>query len=78
MKDAYNKGELKVLKETAEVRWLTTPNKSEYSGSMRDTALVNVKKYTRNVDLHTQDAFIGSFGKIWKTVLDEINKALKK
>ena len=78
MKTALANNQLRVLKETAEVMWLTTPMKSLNSGSMRTTALNNVMKYTYNKDLHTHDDFKGTFTSIWELVLDEINTALKK
>lgn len=78
MRQALTNKQLKVLKETAEVMWLTTPLKSLNSGSMRTTALINVMKYTYGKELLTHDDFIGQFGSIWDMVLDEINVALKK
>ena len=76
MRTALANGELKVLKENKEVMWLTTENKALYSGGMRDDALKNVAKYIHN-DLN-ESQFRGKFGKLWDTVLDEINEALGK
>ena len=78
MKAALAKKDLRVLKETAEVMWLTTEKKSLNSGSMRTEALKNVMKYTYNKDLHNVDDFKKTFGSIWDLVLKEINAALGK
>lgn len=78
MKEALANNELKVLKETAEVMWLTTPEKAAKSGSMRKTALDNVMKYIYN-KIPSQDAYKATFNNsTWSTVLDEINNALGK
>ena len=78
MKQALAEDKLYVLKENAEVMWLTTPNKSQLSGGMRKTALKNVQKYIYDVDLTTIEKFKATFGYPWPEVLDEINKALGK
>lgn len=66
---------LRVLKETAEVMWLTTDLKSLNSGTMRSDALKNAMKFIYN-DLKTIDEFNATFGSIWNAVLKEINDAL--
>lgn len=78
MKEAENNGDLRVLKENAEVMWLTTPQKSNFSGSLRTDALNNVKKYIHNKDLHTIQDFKNTFSSKWTDVLNEINTALGK
>ena len=79
MKDALDKGELKVLKENAEVMWLTTPQKSKHSGELRTKALQNVSKYIYNKDITTIDSFKKSVtNSTWEAVLKEINSALGK
>ena len=78
MKDALSQNKLRVLKETAEVMWLTTDKKAQNSGSMRTQALNNVMKYIYNKDVHTIDDFKKTFGSIWDLVLKEINDALGK
>lgn len=78
MKQAYEDGELRILKENAEVMWLTTEKKSLNAGNMRTTALNNVMKYTYNKELRTREDFKNTFGSIWTQVLDEINTALNK
>jgi len=77
MKTAYEKGELKVLKESKEVMWLTTEKKAFNSGNMRKNALNNVMKYIYGT-IATIDEFKGTFGNIWNSVLEEINTALGK
>lgn len=80
MKQALDDGELKVLKETPEVMWLTSPLKAENSGNMRNEALKVVMKYIENDDdVKTIDAYKKKFDtKVWTQVLDEINTTLKK
>ena len=78
MKTALAAGQLKVLKENAEVMWLTTPNKAQLSGGMRSTALKNVMKYIYDSGITTISGFKGTFGYPWPEVLDEINRALGK
>ena len=76
MKDALAHGQLKVLKERAEVMWLTTPLKADNSGNLRTVALQDVMKYVYNKDIKTIDQFKDRFGKTWTDVLKEINDAL--
>lgn len=78
MKTALSQEKLRILKENAEVMWLTTEKKSLNSGSMRTNALNYVKKYTYGKDLKTREDFIKTFGSIWTIVLKEINDALGK
>ena len=78
MKTALSQEKLRILKENAEVMWLTTEKKSLNSGSMRTNALNNVKKYTYGKDIKTREDFIKTFGSIWTIVLKEINDALGK
>ncbi len=76
MKTALANGELKVLKERAEVMWLTTPLKADNSGNLRTVALQDVMKYVYSKDIKTIDQFKARFGKTWTDVLKEINDAL--
>jgi len=80
MKAALKSGDLKVLKENAEVMWLTTPLKAENSGNMRNDALKVVMKYIENdSEVKDIDAYKNKFNtKIWSQVLTEINDTLKK
>ena len=78
MKAAYDRGELKILKENAEVMWLTTPLKAEFSGLMRTEALGNVTNYIYG-DIKTIEKFKESVtNSTWTRVLDEINTTLGK
>ena len=78
MKTAYTNGELKILKETSEVMWLTTPKKAKNSGLLRSTALLDAMKFIyRTSGYATIEDFKNKFKtKTWTDVLDEINKAL--
>ena len=77
MREAYTKGELKILKENPKVMWLTTPLKSDNSGAMRTNALKVVKKYSLNSDTENfVDDYKDEFGGIWTSVLEEINDAI--
>lgn len=78
MRQHLANNELKVLKENAEVMWLTTEKKSLNAGNMRDTALKNVMKYTYSQEILTESDFKGKFGRMWDDVLLEINTALGK
>ena len=76
MKEAEASNQLDILKETTQVRWLTTTKKSLNSGSMRTTALNNAMKFIYRKDgITTDEAFKGTFGSIWTAVLKEINDA---
>ena len=76
MKTALADGKLRVLKETSEVMWLTTPKKSLNSNNMRETALKNVMKFVYNNGITSVDDFKSKFdNKTWADVLKEINDA---
>ena len=78
MKAALKKGELKVLKEEDEVRWVETPFKNANVGRMRTAALKNVMKYTYG-ELSTIDKYRSSFSEAeWTKLLKEVNSALNK
>ena len=78
MKAALKKGELKVLKEEDEVRWVETPFKNANVGRMRTAALKNVMKYTYG-ELSTIDKYKSSFSEAeWTKLLKEVNSALNK
>jgi len=78
MRTALAAGNLKVLKEDAEVMWMTTPLKAENSGTLRTQALANVTKYIYD-DIKTTEEFVAKVeNRTWTQVLDEINTALGK
>lgn len=75
MKVALGKGELKVLKETPEVMWLTTDKKAQFSGKLRTDALNKVMQYIYSkISLDGYKSYFSS-DKTWKDVLEEINRA---
>ena len=78
MKTQKEAGNLKVLKETSEVMWLTTPKKSKSAGIMRSTALLDAMKFIYRTDGYaTINDFKAKFDNAtWRDVLAEINKAL--
>ena len=80
MRTALAANKLTVLIEKAEVRWLTTPNKSDFSGRLRENALGNVQKYIYRQIPEDQGhtSYKNSFESLWSTVLNEINTALGK
>ena len=78
MKQAKADGTLKVLKESAEVMWLTSPKKAKNSGLMRTNALKYVMQYIYSSGITSIDAYKKSFGSIWTEVLKEINDTLGK
>ena len=76
MKEALANNELKVLKETKEVMWLTTPLKAKNSGILRTKALEAAMKYVYGT-IKTQDKFIEAVtNSTWDDVLEEINAAI--
>lgn len=77
MKKASQDGELYILEETQEVKWLTSEKKSLNSGQMRTLALDNAMKFIYNT-IETTDGFKATFGNIWDAVLSEINRQLGK
>ena len=80
MKAALDDNQLRVLKETSEVMWLTTQKKALNANNLRETALIDVMKFCYGKDPDkTLDGFKSQFNtKTWEEVLDEINSALGK
>lgn len=80
MKSALDKNELRVLKEDAEVMWLTTDLKAKRSEGLRTSALQNVMRFIYQKEgLNTINDFKNSVtNSTWTSVLEEINKAVKK
>ena len=68
---------LTVLIEKAEVRWLTTQNKANFSGQLRENALGLVKKFVYR-QIGDVTSYKNSFESTWTIVLNEINQALGK
>ena len=76
MRTAQANGQLRVLKENAEVMWLTTPQKAEFSGMLRTDALATVMNYTYG-KISGLDNYKKAFQTAkWTDVLNEINNTL--
>ena len=67
--------QLKVLKENAEVMWLTSSKKSQFSGQLRTDALKTVMNYVYNSGVNDSN-YKSQFGSTWSDVLAEINRVL--
>lgn len=76
MKAAKTAGTLKVLKENAEVMWLTSPLKAEYSGYLRTEALKEVMKYVYGGGMSIEQFKKNVSSDTWTKVLNEINAQL--
>ena len=78
MKSALDKHELRVLKEDAEVMWLTTDKKAKHAENLRTEALNSVMSYIYgkigSIDAYKQAVSGGN----WDSVLSEINANVKK
>ena len=67
--------QLRILKENAEVMWLTTEKKASYSGQLRESALETVMSYVYG-DINDA-SYTNSFNNdYWRDVLAEINRKL--
>lgn len=78
MKSALDKHELRVLKEDAEVMWLTTDQKAKHSEALRTDALKAVMNYIYNEIRSLDDYKNAVSSNTWDRVLDEINSNIKK
>ena len=80
MKQAKEAGKLRVVKEPADISWMSTPTKNDKTESLLADANVFAAKYCFNKDLNTIDKYKAEFDKIvaWKRVLEEINAKLGK
>ena len=81
MKQELASGNLRVLKETAEVMWLTTPLKASFSGKLRTEALNTVMNYVMQSETGermTEAQYKSVFENdgTWSDVLNEINATL--
>ena len=77
MKKAKNEGNLRVVKEPADISWMSTPTKNDKTEGLLNDANTAVLKYCFNkIDL---DAYKKEFeNNNWKKVLQEINAKLGK
>ena len=77
MKAAKNAGNLRVVKEPADIAWMSTPSKNDKTEGLLNDANTAVLKYC--FDKITLDAYKSSFeDNNWKKVLQEINEKLGK
>ena len=77
MKEAKNNDLLRVLKEDSSIKWLSTPSKDQYAGSLLTNATDDVVKYCYNNI--SKDKFISNVTTgNWTKVLEEINQSLGK
>ena len=77
MKAAKNAGNLRVVKEPADIAWMSTPSKNDKTEGLLNDANTAVLKYC--FDKISLDAYKSSFeDNNWKKVLQEINEKLGK
>ena len=79
MKQAKAAGKLRVVKEPADIDWMSTPEKNDKTESLLYDANVAALQYAFD-KIKTLDAYRNEFDKnpSWKKVLDEINEKLGK
>ena len=80
MRKAKEAGHLKVVKEPADIDWMSTPAKNDYTEGLLADANTYVLKYAFNSDpIHTMDDYLAKFNNYkWDDVLSEINEKLGK
>lgn len=80
MKKAKEAGHLKVVKEPADIDWMSTPAKNDHTEGLLADANTYVLKYAFNSDpIHTMDDYLAKFNNYkWDDVLREINEKLGK
>ena len=77
MKKAKNEGNLRVVKEPADISWMSTPTKNDKTEGLLNDANTAVLKYCFNkMDLDTYKKEFENNN--WKKVLQEINAKLGK
>ena len=77
MKKAKNEGNLRVVKEPADISWMSTPSKNDKTEGLLNDANTAVLKYC--FDKISFDTYKKEFeSNNWKKVLDEINAKLGK
>ena len=78
MLDQQEAGKLRILKEPAEVKWLSTPTKADRAGGLLEAANKSVQDYlydtegTYTINKYRSDVSSGT----WERMLGEINRAL--
>ena len=77
MKAAKDNGKLRVVKEPADISWMSTPTKNEKTESLLNDANVSALKYA--FSKITKEGYESSFNNAsWKKCLEEINAKLGK
>jgi len=77
MKKAKNEGKLRVVKEPADISWMSTPSKNDKTEGLLNDANTAVLKYC--FDKISFETYKKEFeSNNWKKVLDEINAKLGK
>ena len=78
MKAAKEAGQLRVVKEPADIDWMTTPTKNEKTEDLLSAANVSATKYAFDA-IKTIDNYKKEFNtSFWQRVLEEINQKLGK
>jgi hypothetical protein len=80
MKAAKEAGNLRVVKEPADISWMSTPTKNSKTQSLLEDANVAATKYCFNKSLTDLDKYKAEFDKnvAWERALSEINEKLGK
>ena len=78
MKQAKDQGKLRIVKEPADIDWMSTPTKNDKTESILADANTSVLKYCFS-KIRTIDAYKDTFNTAaWRRILDEINERLGK
>ena len=77
MQQAKAEGKLRIIKEPADISWMSTPTKNDKNKACLDDANTFALKYAFN-ELKSLDAYRAKFDEIvyWQRMLNEINEKL--
>ena len=78
MNTALAADQLRVLKESKEVMWLTSPQKARQSSKMRTDALITAMDFIYGTVNETTYKSSFDNSTLWNRVLNEINSELHK
>jgi len=81
MIEQEGKGNLRLLKEPSEIKWLSTPTKDDRAGGVLEAANKSVQDYLYNSDYSKSDYLSNvseESNNTWKKMVNEINAALGK
>ncbi len=79
MKQAKKDGLLRVVKEPADIDWMSTPTKNDKTEGLLADANVSASKYAMSYKGFDKNAYLDSFKNAsWERVLKEINEKLGK